>query len=216
MYTLVPAEVLLSAEQRLQIVRSVFAPGAQERDLEAVVSSRWRSADILYYKRFEESVQLTPAPGDTHLLNIQYDRNVPIARVYRRLHALYVPPLQRLVTLVLDLVPVSERRQEGQVDVHAFSTFAEIVKKPHKDGSGTAPVEWVVAYVVAKQGGGACSVLSEDEEQRQVVARVDIGVGQALMHRDDRFFHDVTRLERTADCPQPRRDVIVITIRPKI
>jgi hypothetical protein len=161
-------------------------------------------------------MQLIPAPGDPHLINIQYDKNLPNARVYRRLHSLYVPPLYRLIVLVLDLVPIAERRREGQVDIHAFSTFAEIVLKSHKDGSETNPVEWVIAYVVAKQGGGACSVLSEDEEQKVIVKKFDIGVGQALMHWDDKFFHNVTRLERTAASSQPRRDALVMTIRPRI
>jgi hypothetical protein len=161
-------------------------------------------------------LRLTPAPGDPHLITIHYDRNVAKSRVYQRLHSLYVPALHRLIELTLDLVPFSERREVGQVDVHAVSTFAEIVQKPHKDGSETTPVEWVNAYVVARQGGGAQSTLSEDEEQRRVVARVEIGAGQALMHRDDRFFHDVTRLERSADCPQPRRDVILVVVRPRI
>jgi len=220
LYSHVSAEALLSNEERLQVARCVFGWTNLGRDLESVSPTRWRAVDSLFYARLGDSVTLTPAPGDPDLITVHYDRNIvrntPKNRVYQRLHSLYTPSLSKLIALVLDLVPPELRRQEGQVDVHAHSTFGLVVENPHKDGSETAPVDWVVAYNVARQGGGAESILSEDIEQQQVLARVEIGPGQAFMHWDERYYHDVTPLERSNDCPQPRRDMLIIVIRPRL
>lgn len=162
LYSHVSAEALLSNEERLQVARCVFGWSNLGRDLESVSPTRWRAADSLYYARLGDSVTLSPAPGDPDLITVHYDRNIvrntPKNRVYQRLHSLYTPTLSKLIALVLDLVPPELRRQEGQVDVHAQSTFGLVVENPHKDGSETAPVDWVVAYNVARQGRGAESI----------------------------------------------------------
>ena len=223
-YSLVPAEALLSSEERLQVARNLYGEMNLGRDLESVSTTRWRAVDSLYYTRQGDSVNLTPAPGDPYLFTIHYDRNIKqnttrntaTGRIYKRLHSLYTPSLRKLILSVLDLVPPDLRQDDGQLDIHTQSTFGQVVESAHKDGSETAPVEWIVAYTVSRQGGGAESILSEDAEQQHIVARVKIAPGQALMHWDERYFHDVTHLERSADCPQPRRDVVIVALRPKL
>jgi 2-oxoglutarate-Fe(II)-dependent dioxygenase family protein len=217
-YAILPADALISAGERREIAKLVFDCPDLEQD--PVNHQRSRLDDTLLYDwRGDGSVDLREAPGnhpDPNRIYIQYTRIHRDLRHYRRLVALAVPPVHLLVQRVLQLVPTSARRCQGQFDLHAFRTVGRVTDRHHRDGNDENPVDWVVSYIVSKRGAGACSELTLDAESAQVVTRVTLGEGQLIIHYDKAFYHYVSPLEKTSDAPRPIRDALIMTIRPRL
>lgn len=216
-YIIVPQDVIISEEQRLRLRSSVFREGRLELDYPDIHRDRQRADAILAFRWSGDDVEVSLGPNPSadpqKRQVIRYTANSRGDREYRRLEAIEIPELRTLILAILHVVPNAARRQEGLIGVHALRTFGQVVGAPHRDGSIDAPVDWVVSYVVAKDGEGAESRLTLDAAGTQLIARSGLAPGQLMMHHDATFFHYVTPLIG-AHGSRPSREAVVVTLRP--
>ena len=216
-YSILPPDTVLTRNERAAIEALVFG-GEMEHDLPNVHSNRDRLDDVVHFEWSGGQLCLSEAPAnhpDASRINIDLTKNFPAPRNYKRIWALQLDPLRKLIEQILRLVPNESRRSLGQVGVHAVQTYDKVVANWHRDGSPASPVDWVIAYVVSRIGGGARSCLAV-ERGGDIVAGVELAPGQLLMHRDDSYYHYVTPLTSSAEVPYPRRSTVVMMVRPRI
>ncbi len=218
-YTILPQDVVISEKERLRLHSSVFREDNLEADQPEVHPDRKRADAVLAFEWNGDDVGISLGPNPSAEPEkrqvIRYTANSHGDREYKRLAALEIAELRTLILAILHLVPKAARRHGGLLGVHALRTFGQVVGAPHRDGSTDAPVDWVVSYVVAKDGEGSESRLTFDAAGTQLIARSALAPGQLMMHHDSAFFHYVTPLIG-AGGSVPRREAVVVTIRPTI
>jgi len=217
-FTVLPADVIISAQQRLAIRASVFGDDCLEPDLSELHPDRSRADAVLRFRWSGDDIDLSLGPNAArdpeNRQVVSYTANYARAREYRRLRALEVTELKHLIAQICRLLPSDKRLASGLLGVHALRTFGKVVLGRHRDGSSDEPVDWVVSFVVSKAGSGAESQLTLDKAGQVLIARAALNEGQLMVHQDSMFFHYVTPLE-----PQPGaralREAIVVAVLPE-
>lgn len=217
-FTVLPPDVIISAQQRTAIRAAIFRDDCLQPDLSDLHPDRSRADAVLRFRWSGDEVELelgpNPSSDPQNKQVISYTANYADVREYKRLPALEVPELKHLIAQVCALLPADKRRASGLLGVHALRTFGKVVLGRHRDGSSDEPVDWVVSFVVSKAGSGAESQLTLDKAGQVLIARTALNEGQLMVHQDSVFFHYVTPLE-----PHPGaralREAIVVTVRPE-
>ncbi len=147
-------------------------------------------------------------------------------RIHKRVQILEDPQAEELARTLLSLIPPERRHPEGTLGVNFFRTYTDVVTRPHHDNE-----EFIILYVMHRDGDGARSYLFEDRNYRRNCAAnpatVETGTsdpaplpqvldyqlnpGQLLLFEDARFQHGATALEPPPGS-QAMRDVIVFTV----
>lgn len=217
-YTVLPADVIVPSADRLKICAAVFQDANLERDQSDTHPNRSRADAVLRFTWQQDDVEISLGPNQSadpkNRQVITYTANQKGAREYKRLRALEVPELTKLLRNILRLIPRESRRPSGLLGVHAFRTHGDVVFVRHRDGSVDAPVDWVISYVASKHGAGAETQLTLDQAGSFLIAKSVLGEGQLAVHHDATFFHYVTPMN-TPRSGSVLRDAIIATIRPE-
>jgi hypothetical protein len=134
--------------------------------------------------------------------------NEPEVREYSRFFVLNDISLLTWVSSVLKLVPPKRRRISGTFGINLLRTHTNVVSGPHQDNE-----EFVIVYVVAREGAGAVTTLynlataPNNPNTEDAVCRIQLQPGELLIFQDASFLHDVSPLE-----PGGHRDAIVCTV----
>jgi hypothetical protein len=164
-----------------------------------VIRYWWRDGDL----RLEEhdTIALTDRAG------------IPGRREHSRVRLLEDPQAEDLIRTLLRLAPPDRRRGTGTFGVNLFRTFTDVVTKPHHDNE-----EFVILYVLDRQGEGAESYLykpeditPEGEPTSEPVLQHQLNPGDILIFDDAHFMHGATPLQALPGGAS-RRDVLVCTV----
>jgi len=128
-------------------------------------------------------------------------------RDYRRTEILDDSGFKALAATFLELPPEAEWQPSGTMGVNLFRTFTSVVSGQHQDGE-----QFVVIYVVGKDGSGATTSLHPVEAREQTAAAPTLQPGQLMIFRDASFYHSATPLTPATGDNQARRDAIICTI----
>jgi hypothetical protein len=134
-------------------------------------------------------------------------------RIHKRIELLQDPLARDVIATFLSLVPAPRRQPLGTFGVNLFRTHSDVVSKPHQDVE-----EFIILYVLDREGDGAESYLYELSEREADVAEVgdlvlrkQLNPGDLMIFEDSRFKHGATPL-----VPSPggraKRDVLVCTV----
>lgn len=134
-------------------------------------------------------------------------------RIHKRIELLDDPQARNLIETFLSLVPEGRRQQRGTFGVNLFRTHTDVVSKPHQDEE-----EFIILYVLGREGDGAESYLYEYDKQvmdadevGEQVLRQQLNPGDLMIFEDGKFKHGATPLT-----PPPggraKRDVLVCTV----
>ena len=134
-------------------------------------------------------------------------------RIHKRIELLHDPQARELIETFLSLVPEDRRQQRGTFGVNLFRTHTDVVSKPHQDEE-----EFIILYVLDREGDGAESYLYKYDEQETGAEEVgepvllkQLNPGDLMIFEDSRFKHGATPL-----IPPPggraKRDVLVCTV----
>lgn len=170
---------------------------------------RERARDVILYEWNDG--ELTLEEYETIAI---WDRSeIKGERIHKRIELLQDRQARDLIETFLSLVPEDRRQQRGTFGVNLFRTHTNVVSKPHQDKE-----EFIVLYVLGREGDGAESYLYEydgqvmdaDEVGEQVLRR-QLNPGDLMIFEDGKFKHGATQL-----IPPPggraTRDVLVCTV----
>jgi hypothetical protein len=170
---------------------------------------RERARDVIYYEWNDGQLSL-----EEHETIAIWDRSeIKGERIHKRIELLQDPQARELVETFLSLVPEGRRRQRGTFGVNLFRTHTDVVSKPHQDEE-----EFIILYVLDREGDGAESYLYKYDKQRmgaeevgEQVLRKQLNPGDLMIFEDGRFKHGATQL-----IPPPggraQRDVLICTV----
>lgn len=170
---------------------------------------RERARDVIYYEWNDGQLSL-----EEYKTIAIWDRSeIKGERIHTRIELLQDPQARELIETFLSLVPEGRRRQRGTFGVNLFRTHTNVVSKPHQDEE-----EFIILYVLDREGDGAESYLYKYDEQEmgaeevgERVLRKQLNPGDLMIFEDGRFKHGATQL-----IPPPggraQRDVLICTV----
>ncbi len=169
---------------------------------------RERARDVIYYEWNDGKLSLE----EYETIAIWDRSEIEGERIHTRIKLLKDPQARELIGTFLSLVPEDRRRPRGTFGVNLFRTHTDVVSKPHQDEE-----EFIILYVLDREGDGAVSYLYEYDEQAgadevgEQVLRQQLNPGELMIFEDRRFKHGATPLT-----PPPggraKRDVLVCTV----
>ena len=188
--------------------QSYFDGGQLRHDEGDRPHDRERARDVIYYEWNDG--ELTLQEYETIAI---WDRSeIEGERIHTRIELLQDPQAEELIRTFLNLVPEERRRPRGTFGVNLFRTHTDVVSKPHQDEE-----EFILLYVLDREGDGAESYLYEHDEQAgagevgEQVLRQKLNPGELMIFEDRRFKHGATEL-----VPSPggraKRDVLFCTV----
>jgi 2OG-Fe dioxygenase len=134
-------------------------------------------------------------------------------RIHKRIELLQDPQAKELIETFLSLVPEDRRQQRGTFGVNLFRTHTDVVTKPHQDEE-----EFIILYVLDREGDGAESYLYQYDEREmgpaevgEQVLRQQLNPGDLMILEDSKFKHGATPLTPPPG-GQAKRDVLVCTV----
>jgi len=185
-----------------------FDGGLLKHDEGDKPDDRERARDVIYYEWNDG--KLTLQEYETIAI---WDRSeIEGERIHTRIELLEDPQARELVERFLSLVPEERRRPRGTFGVNLFRTHTDVVTKPHQDEE-----EFIILYVLDREGDGAESYLYKIDEQARVgedgeqVLRQQLNPGELMIFEDRRFKHGATPLIPSQG-GQAKRDVLVCTV----
>jgi hypothetical protein len=187
--------------------QAYFDSGLLKHDDGDMPKDRERARDVILYEWNDG--RLTLSEYETIAI---WDRSgIKGERIHTRIELLGDPQARELVETFLRLVPEDRRRPRGTFGVNLFRTHTDVVTKPHQDEE-----EFIILYVLDRQGDGAESYLYEHDEtnpaeEGELVLRKQLNPGDIMIFEDRRFKHGATPLTPPPD-GQVRRDVLVCTV----
>jgi hypothetical protein len=191
-------------------LRETYFDGGQLRcDKGDRPDDRERARDVILYEWNGD--ELTLEEYETIAI---WDRSgIKGERIHKRIELLYDRQARDLIETFLSLVPADRRQPRGTFGINLFRTHTKVVTKPHQDEE-----EFIILYVLDREGDGAESYLYKYDEQETGAADVSepvlqkqLNPGDLMIFEDSRFKHGATPLE-----PLPgrraKRDVLVCTV----
>jgi hypothetical protein len=110
-----------------------------------------------------------------------------------------MPTLDRAEDTVREMMglipPEMLTRKTGRVSLDYFRTRPSFALAPHQDQFG----EWVLIYVLAREGDGGVSTLSPVSAPNGFAVREPLAPGDVLLFKDDLFLHGLTQMNGTRD-----------------
>jgi hypothetical protein len=170
---------------------------------------RERARDVILYTWNEG--RLTLEEYETIAI---WDRSgIKGERIHKRIELLQDRQVKDLIETLLSLVPEDRRQPRGTFGINLFRTHTDVVTKPHQDEE-----EFIILYVLDREGDGAESYLYKHDEQEtgsgqvgELVLRKQLNPGDLMIFEDGRFKHGATPL-----VPWPggraKRDVLICTV----
>ena len=189
--------------------RTYFDGGQLRHDEGDRPHDRERARDVILYEWNDG--KLTLEEYETIAI---WDRSeIKGERIHKRIELLDDPQAKELIETFLSLIPEDRRQPRGTFGVNLFRTHTDVVSKPHQDVE-----EFIILYVLDREGDGAESYLYEYDEQEmgaeevgKQVLRKQLNPGDLMIFEDSRFKHGATQL-----VPPPggraTRDVLVCTV----
>ena len=186
-----------------------FDGGLLKHDKGDKPADRERARDVIYYEWNDG--ELTLQEYETIAI---WDRSeIEGERIHTRIELLKDPQARELVETFLSLVPEERRRPRGTFGVNLFRTHTDVVTKPHQDEE-----EFIILYVLDREGDGAESYLYEYDEQVMDPGEVgeqvlwqQLNPGELMIFEDRRFKHGAMPLIPSPG-GQAKRDVLVCTV----
>lgn len=169
---------------------------------------RERARDVIYYEWNDGKLSLE----EYGTIAIRDRSEIEGERIHKRIELLQDPQARELIETFLSLVPEERRRPRGTFGVNLFRTHTDVVSKPHQDEE-----EFIILYVLDREGDGAESYLYEYDEQAgadevgEQVLRQQLNPSDLMIFEDRRFKHGATPLTRPRG-GQAKRDVLVCTV----
>lgn len=183
---------------------------------------RKRARDVVHYTWSGSELELR----EYETIAITDRAGIKGERIHKRVEILEDPQAEELARTLLSLIPPERRHPEGTLGVNFFRTYTDVVTRPHHDDE-----EFIILYVMHRDGDGARSYLFEDRNYRRNCAAnpaamepetpdlaplpqvldYQLNPGQLLLFDDARFQHGATPLEPPPGS-QAMRDVIVFTV----
>ncbi len=170
---------------------------------------RERARDVILYEWIDGELTLEEYKS----IAIWNRSEIKGERIHKRIELLQDRQARDLIETFLSLVPEDRRQQRGTFGVNLFRTHTDVVSKPHQDEE-----EFIILYVLGREGDGAESYLYKYDEQEmgaeevgEQVLRKQLNAGDLLIFEDSKFKHGATPL-----IPPPgglaTRDVLVCTV----
>ena len=190
-------------------LRGTYFDGGQLRQDEGDrPHDRERARDVILYEWNDGKLTL-----EEYQTIAIWDRSeIKGERIHKRIELLDDPQAKDLIETFLSLVPEDRRQQRGTFGVNLFRTHTNVVSKPHQDKE-----EFIILYVLDRQGGGAESYLYKCDEQAgadkvgdQVLLQ-QLNAGELMIFEDRRFKHGATPLTPPLS-GRAQRDVLVCTV----
>jgi hypothetical protein len=170
---------------------------------------RERARDVIYYEWNDGRLSLE----EYETIAIWDRSEIKGERIHTRIELLQDPQARELIETFLSLVPEGRRRQRGTFDVNLFRTHTDVVSKPHQDEE-----EFIILYVLDREGDGAESYLYKYDKQRmgaeevgEQVLRKQLNPGDLMIFEDSKFKHGATQLI-PPPCGRAQRDVLICTV----
>jgi hypothetical protein len=172
-------------------------------------TDRERARDVIWYERKDDELTLE----EYGTIAIRDRSGIKGERIHQRIELLQDGQFRELIKTFLSLVPEERRQQQGTFGVNLFRTHTDVVTKPHRDEE-----EFIILYVLGREGDGAESYLYRHDEQEMdgaddgdLVFQQQLNAGDLLIFNDKQFKHGATPLT-----PPPggraKRDVLVCTV----
>ncbi len=170
---------------------------------------RERARDVILYEWNDEELTLEEYKN----IAIWNRSDIKGERIHKRIELLQDRHARELIETFLSLVPEDRRQRRGTFGINMFRTHTDVVSKPHQDKE-----EFIILYVLGREGDGAESYLYKYDEQEmgagevgEQVLRKQLNAGDLLIFEDSKFKHGATPL-----IPPPggraTRDVLVCTV----
>jgi 2OG-Fe dioxygenase len=170
---------------------------------------RERARDVILYKWIDGKLSLE----EYETIAIWDRSGIKGERTHKRIELLQDPAARELIGTFLSLVPEDRRQQRGTFGINLFRTHTKVVTKPHQDKE-----EFIILYVLDREGDGAESYLYEYDEQEmgaeEVGERVllqQLNPGDLMIFEDSKFKHGATELIPPTG-GRAKRDVLVCTV----
>ena len=199
----------VSEESREQFHQRYFNDEMLRKDPGDWPQDRKRARDVIHYEWRDSGLMLR----EYETITITDRAGIEGDRTHKRVQILADPQAQELVRTLLHLVPPRRRQREGTLGVNFFRTYTDVVTAPHHDDE-----DYVVLYMMHRDGGGAESYLYRDYEpfaggppDEPVLDHYQLNPGELLVFEDRLFTHGATPLEPPPD-GQAMRDMMVITV----
>lgn len=171
-------------------------------------ADRERARDVIYYDWNDGNLSLE----EYETIAIWDRSDIEGERIHTRIELLKDSQARELIETFLSLVPEDRRRPRGTFGVNLFRTHTDVVSKPHRDGE-----EFIILYVVDREGDGGESYLHEYDEQADAtevgkeVLRKQLNQGELMIFEDRRFKHGASPLIPPSS-GRAKRDVLVCTV----
>jgi hypothetical protein len=192
----------LAAGTRAHIARSYFNEQVLEGDHPAIHQDRDRARDVIRYRWTGDQLSLE----EHDIVEIRNRSGFAGSRTPTRAMLLKDSVMTGWARTVLTLIPSQLRQEEGTFGVNFLRTRTKVVSGPHHDEE-----EFVLVYVVAKQGDGAETTLHAVDDPGRVLYRVMLTPGDMIIFRDAAFLHSASPLISTPGTAA-QRDAIVCTV----
>ena len=170
---------------------------------------RERARDVILYEWKDGKLSLE----EYETIAIWDRSEIKGERIHKRIELLDDPQARELIETFLSLVPEDRRQQRGTFGVNLFRTHTDVVTKPHQDEE-----EFIILYVLDREGDGAESYLYQYDEREmgpaevgEQVLRQQLNPGDLMIFEDSKFKHGATPLTPPPG-GQAKRDVLVCTV----
>jgi hypothetical protein len=189
--------------------RAYFDIGQLQHDDGDYPKDRERARDVILYQWNDG--QLTLEEYET--IAIRDRSGIKGERIHKRIKLLQDAQFREVIETFLSLVPEDRRQTRGTFGINLFRTHTDVVTKPHQDKE-----EFIILYVLGRDGDGAESYLYENDGQgpgvpegAEPVFRQQLNPGELMIFEDGRFKHGATPLTPPSG-GQAKRDVLVCTV----
>jgi 2OG-Fe dioxygenase len=191
-------------------LRETYFDGGQLRcDKGDRPHDRERARDVILYEWSDGKLALE----EYETIAIWDRSGIKGERIHKRIELLQDRQARDLIETFLSLVPEDRRQSRGTFGINLFRTHTDVVTKPHQDEE-----EFVILYVLDREGDGAESYLyqhdereADDEEVGELVLQKQLNPGDLMIFEDSRFKHGATPLTPPSG-GRAKRDVLVCTV----
>lgn len=202
-------EIGLPVGFNVDFSRKYFQDGIIRHDEGDWPIDRKRARDVVRYWWHDDKIRLE----EHETISITDRSEIKGTRLHARVELLADPQAKALISTFLELIPPDRRQSNGTFGINLFSTFTNVVTKPHHDDG-----EFILVYVLDRVGDGAETYLYEPDCVLDDGSLLDgplfkhqLQPGELILFDDKRFKHGATPL---VDPPggRARRDALVCTV----